>query len=82
MQNLFHGVAEYLTPVLSQTAFLERGVLTPDEFVSAGDALVFQCPTWSWAPAQLPSLARSYLPVDKQFLITRNGSVYTLLIVK
>lgn len=25
-----------------------RGVLTPEEFVAAGDQLVFRCPTWTW----------------------------------
>ena len=30
---------EYLTPVLTESAFLERGILTPEEFVRAGDHL-------------------------------------------
>ena len=47
MQSLLR-VAEYLTPVLAASQFLEKGVLTPDEFVAAGDQLVFSCPTWSW----------------------------------
>ena len=46
--RLFHGVAEYLTPVLNVSMFKERGVLTPEEFVAAGDLLVYKCPTWSW----------------------------------
>jgi len=32
---------------------------------------VYKCPTWSWAAGQ-PEKAVSYLPPNKQFLITRN----------
>lgn len=49
------NVGELLTPVLKQSKFRETGVLTPEEFVAAGDHLVHHCPTWSWAPAQDPS---------------------------
>ena len=44
-------VGEALYPVLQQSAFAERGVLTPDEFVQAGDELVGKCPTWAWESA-------------------------------
>ena len=53
------------------SAFLEKGVVTPEEFVVAGDYLVAQCPTWSWQGGD-PKSAKSYLPDDKQFLVTRN----------
>lgn len=47
-------------------------MLTPDEFVRAGDYLVYHCPTWSWASGEA-GRKKAYLPSDKQFLITKNG---------
>ncbi|GMF25722.1 unnamed protein product [Phytophthora lilii] len=71
MQSLFHGVREYLTPVLTESQFESKGLLTPEEFVRAGDLLVYKCPTWRWESGE-PALRRAYLPADKQFLVTRN----------
>ncbi|KAI9321438.1 autophagocytosis associated protein [Dichotomocladium elegans] len=62
---------EYLAPVLKNSKFKETGCLTPEEFVAAGEFLVYKCPTWSWE-AGLPEKRRDYLPKDKQFLVTRN----------
>uniref|UniRef100_A0A7S3YI19 Autophagy-related protein 3 n=1 Tax=Lotharella globosa TaxID=91324 RepID=A0A7S3YI19_9EUKA len=71
IHSVFKGVAEYFTPVLQSSNFKEKGVLTPEEFVKAGDQLVFNCRTWKWAPGK-EGLVKPYLPKDKQFLITRN----------
>lgn len=66
------SVAEYFTPVLKQSKFKQTGVLTPDEFVMAGDHLVHHCPTWSWSSAADPAYQRPFLPADKQYLVTKS----------
>jgi len=69
------NVREWATPVRKTTGFLNKGVLTPEEFVKAGDELVFKCPTWSWEGGD-PSRTRKHLPSDKQYLVTRNVPCY------
>ncbi|KAI9498655.1 autophagocytosis associated protein [Zychaea mexicana] len=71
LYSTFHSVRESLIPVLKNSKFKETGCLTPEEFVAAGEFLVYKCPTWSWESG-LPEKNRDYLPKDKQFLVTRN----------
>lgn len=60
------------TAAISHTStFRETGQITPEEFVLAGDFLVFKFPSWQWADASSPSKRVSYLPEGKQFLVTR-----------
>lgn len=62
---------EYMYPTRKTSAFLEKGVLTPEEFVIAGDEIVFKCPTWQWESGD-PQKRKPFLPEDKQYLVTRN----------
>lgn len=71
LQSRAKDIRESLTPALSTSAFETRGVLTPQQFVSAGDELVASCPTWEWAGSTKEGSERSYLPKGKQFLVTR-----------
>jgi ubiquitin-like-conjugating enzyme ATG3 len=54
---------------------VEQGMLTPDEFVQAGDHLIRTCPTWKWESGEA-SKRRPYLPADKQFLSTTGVPCY------
>jgi len=58
-------------PTLTESQFIQEGVLTPEEFVAAGDLLVFKCKTWEWASGE-PGRAVPYLPPNKQYLVTKN----------
>ena len=71
MASFLRNLRETLTPVKQSSSFLSNGVLTPEEFVLAGDELVFKCPTWSWESGD-PKHRRKHLPDDKQYLVTRN----------
>ncbi|KAJ9639452.1 E2-like enzyme [Coniosporium tulheliwenetii] len=57
-------------PITHTSTFRSTGQITPEEFVLAGDFLVYKFPSWSWSPAE-PSKRVSYLPESKQFLVTR-----------
>ena len=40
------GIVANMQGTLKETKFLEKGVLTPEEFVLAGDHLCAKCGTW------------------------------------
>jgi ubiquitin-like-conjugating enzyme ATG3 len=58
-------------PPSRKSNFRETGELTPEEFVTAGDYLVYKFPSWSWSAASSPSKRAAFLPDNKQFLVTR-----------
>jgi ubiquitin-like-conjugating enzyme ATG3 len=60
------------TPVTHTSTFRKTGYVTPEEFVAAGDYLVYKFPTWAWADADDESRRVAHLPPGKQFLVTRN----------
>ena len=70
--NYLQYVREFVTPVLDKSNFVDTGVLTPEEFVEAGDTLVYKCPTWKWSAGD-PTKKKKYLTNEnKQYLVTRN----------
>lgn len=73
--NILHSTLstwrDRLAPVSRTSTFRSTGQITPEEFVLAGDYLVYKFPTWSWADASSPGKRVSYLPEGKQFLVTR-----------
>jgi len=72
--QLYEGymkAVDMVKPTLTESQFIQEGVLTPEEFVAAGDMLVFKCKTWEWASGE-PGRAVPYLPANKQYLVTKN----------
>jgi len=71
IHSTYVKTVEKVTPALSYSKYLEEGVITPEEFVQAGDLLCYKCPTWTWEAGEA-NRAATYLPKEKQFLLTRN----------
>ncbi|RDL41567.1 Autophagy-related protein 3 [Venustampulla echinocandica] len=72
--NFLHSTLDKVrewAPVSHTSTFRQNGQITPEEFVAAGDYLVYKFPTWSWADASPISKRANYLPPGKQFLVTR-----------
>eukprot|EP00834_Sanchytrium_tribonematis_P000613 NODE_11_length_54881_cov_1.430718.p26 type:complete len:225 gc:universal NODE_11_length_54881_cov_1.430718:26950-27624(+) len=67
---------EQLTPQLTESKFKQNGVITPNEFVAAGDYLIQIAPSWQFVSKNEHEhfKVRDYLPDNKQFLITKNVS--------
>lgn len=73
--NLLHSTLDTLrdrfAPITHNSTFRTTGQITPEEFLLAGDYLVYKFPTWAWSDASPPSKRVSYLPAGKQYLVTR-----------
>ncbi|TAQ84518.1 hypothetical protein B7494_g7149 [Chlorociboria aeruginascens] len=72
--NFFHSALDRVrewAPVSHTSTFRQTGEITPEEFVAAGDYLVYKFPTWAWADASPIGKRATYMPPGKQFLVTR-----------
>ncbi len=76
MNNPFHKIKKLTEDIysnfsstLKESKFYEEGVLTPDEFIQAGDFLISKCPTWKWCSSEEKYYDKR-LPKDKQYLKT------------
>ncbi|KAK1758384.1 putative autophagy protein [Echria macrotheca] len=72
LYSTVNSLRDRYAPPSTKSTFRETGEITPEEFLAAGDYLVFKFPTWSWADADPTSKRASYLPPGKQFLVTRH----------
>ena len=72
--NLLHStldrVRDTWAPISHTSTFRQTGEITPEDFVRAGDYLVYKFPSWQWSDAE-PSKRVPYLPAGKQFLVTK-----------
>ena len=66
----FQDMVSSVKPTLKESKFYTDGILTPEEFIEAGDFLTSKCPTWKWCAAKKESLYNKALPKDKQYLKT------------
>ncbi|KAL7665559.1 Autophagy-related protein 3 [[Candida] zeylanoides] len=71
IRSKLSSLREYLTPINHTSNFGLTGEITPEEFVTAGDYLVYRFPTWQWSSAP-EKLRRDFLPPNKQYLITKH----------
>ncbi|KAK4040701.1 autophagy-related protein 3 [Parachaetomium inaequale] len=67
-----NSLRDRYTPASHTSTFRKTGEITPEEFLAAGDYLVFKFPSWSWSDAEIPSKRISHLPPGKQYLVTRH----------
>jgi len=71
ISNTFKDTYSKIVAPPTESKFAEKGILTPKEFILAGDQLVHMCPTWQWKAASDEKHKRAELPDDKQYLYTR-----------
>lgn len=71
LYSTLNKLRDTYSPITHTSTFRTTGQITPEEFVAAGDYLVYKFPTWSWADAEPESKRVPHLPPGKQFLVTR-----------
>jgi len=65
--NTYKNLADKILPIMTKNDFSRTGMLTPNEFVKAGNYLVNKYPSWKWN--NVPKNKQvSYLPKDKQMI--------------
>ncbi|PNS19492.1 Autophagy-related protein 3 [Sphaceloma murrayae] len=73
--NFIHSTLDRLrdtyAPLSTSSTFRSTGQITPEEFLLAGDFIVYKFPSWSWADASSPDKRVAYFPPGKQYLVTR-----------
>ncbi|KAF4553235.1 putative autophagy-related protein 3 [Elsinoe fawcettii] len=73
--NFLHSTLDRLrdtyAPLSTSSTFRSTGQITPEEFLQAGDFLVYKFPSWSWSDASSPDKRVAYFPPGKQYLVTR-----------
>ena len=58
-----------VSPITS-TRFMEKGQLTPEEFVAAGDTLIAACPSWKWMGCEDGQEGvHKQMPRNKRYLV-------------
>lgn len=72
--DAYKNVAEKVLPTMKESNFSKTGMLTPEEFVLAGDYLVNNYEQWSWYGCPDKKKCMNFLPKDKQALINNNIS--------
>ncbi|KAH6630131.1 autophagocytosis associated protein [Chaetomium sp. MPI-SDFR-AT-0129] len=72
LYSTVNSLRDRYTPATHTSTFRNTGEITPEEFLAAGDYLVFKFPSWSWADAETPGKRISHLPPGKQYLVTRH----------
>ena len=75
LRSKLSSLREYLTPINHNSNFVTTGEISPEEFVKAGDYLVYKFPTWQWVMIVL-KFTKIILPPDKQYLVTRHVPSY------
>ena len=79
MSSLLHYlrvVREANTPISTASTLSETGMLTPEEWVAAGNGLVSRNPLFQWKAAAT-SMSVAHLPPDKQYLVATKLPSYT-----
>ena len=72
LRSTIDSLRDRFAPVRHTSTFRKTGEITPEEFLAAGDYLVHKFPSWAWSAADSASKQVSYLPREKQYLVTKH----------